>query len=287
MGDLFGGDDDDSGDEGTATADDATAELESVAVTLAPLWVHGEALSVQYGDRFELVFGGARVTALAAHAVPWSVCELPGLRNPVTEARRAAWGRLPPLAGCRSGRLRPIPPAAGDRHRRRPKRPDRGKPSGDLLKTQRKEVTMSHEEPRLALTFDDVLLVPQASSVHPADVNLSTSDAPARSEHPDLSAAMDTVTEAPMATAAAAGRSRHHPQKPPPAASCGGGSAGQQCESGMVTHRSPADRTRSREVVELMVARISGCWWSMVSPAGLLTRRDIRFVDDANERSAC
>ena len=103
MGDLFGGDDDDSGDEGTATADDATAELESVAVTLAPLWVHGEALSVQYADRFELVFGGARGDGTAvAHAVALvRLRAAAGLaRKPVTEAQqRAAWGLVAAATG--------------------------------------------------------------------------------------------------------------------------------------------------------------------------------------------
>ena len=47
-------------DDGTATADDATAELEAVGVTLSPLWTHGERLSVHYDKRFEVVFGGTR-----------------------------------------------------------------------------------------------------------------------------------------------------------------------------------------------------------------------------------
>lgn len=57
---------------------------------------------------------------------------------------------------------------------------------------------------REALTFDDVLLVPQASSVLPAEVDVSTQlTRDIRLNIPLLSAAMDTVTEAPMAIAMA------------------------------------------------------------------------------------
>jgi IMP dehydrogenase len=56
----------------------------------------------------------------------------------------------------------------------------------------------------LALTFDDVLLVPRASSVLPAQVDVSSALAPGlRLNVPLLSAAMDTVSEAPMGIAMA------------------------------------------------------------------------------------
>ncbi len=56
----------------------------------------------------------------------------------------------------------------------------------------------------VALTFDDVLLVPRASSVLPRDVDISTVLAPGFALNaPVVSAAMDTVTEAPMAIAMA------------------------------------------------------------------------------------
>ena len=56
----------------------------------------------------------------------------------------------------------------------------------------------------LALTFDDVLLVPAHSSVHPAQVDISSRlVADIRLNVPVLSAAMDTVTEAHMAIAMA------------------------------------------------------------------------------------
>ena len=55
-----------------------------------------------------------------------------------------------------------------------------------------------------ALTFDDVLLVPQASDVVPKDVNLKTRLTSKISMNiPLLSAAMDTVTENEMAVSLA------------------------------------------------------------------------------------
>lgn len=54
----------------------------------------------------------------------------------------------------------------------------------------------------LALTFDDVLLLPRHSQVLPSDVTLSTDLGRGRTlQLPILSAAMDTVTEAPLALA--------------------------------------------------------------------------------------
>lgn len=57
---------------------------------------------------------------------------------------------------------------------------------------------------RLGLTFDDVLLVPAASDMMPAQVNVATRVTQSIDLNiPLLSAAMDTVTEAPMAIAMA------------------------------------------------------------------------------------
>ena len=61
---------------------------------------------------------------------------------------------------------------------------------------------MSHppEVPRLALTFDDVLIEPGFSEVHPNDVDLATTLCrDIRLNIPILSAAMDTVTESRLA----------------------------------------------------------------------------------------
>ncbi len=54
-----------------------------------------------------------------------------------------------------------------------------------------------------ALTFDDVLVVPGWSEVLPHEVDISTSICGMRLETPLMSAAMDTVTEAPLAIALA------------------------------------------------------------------------------------
>ncbi len=58
----------------------------------------------------------------------------------------------------------------------------------------------SDDAPRLALTFDDVLIAPGYSEVHPNDVDLSTRLCrDIRLNIPILSAAMDTVTESRLA----------------------------------------------------------------------------------------
>lgn len=63
---------------------------------------------------------------------------------------------------------------------------------------------MLSDSPPLGLTFDDVLLLPRASSVLPADVDVSTQLAPGlRLRVPLLAAAMDTVSEAGMGIAMA------------------------------------------------------------------------------------
>ena len=66
---------------------------------------------------------------------------------------------------------------------------------------------MSFTEERIALeglTFDDVLLIPAYSEVLPREVDLSTRFSRNISLNiPIVSAAMDTVTEAPMAIALA------------------------------------------------------------------------------------
>src|SRR5512142_2606179 len=63
---------------------------------------------------------------------------------------------------------------------------------------------VSERDIPLALTFDDVLLLPARSKVHPADTDLKTRLAPGIGLNiPILSAAMDTVTESRLAIAMA------------------------------------------------------------------------------------
>ncbi len=62
----------------------------------------------------------------------------------------------------------------------------------------------AHESPRRALTFDDVLLVPGLSEVHPNEVDLKTELCRGITLNvPLVSAAMDTVTESSLAIALA------------------------------------------------------------------------------------
>ena len=63
---------------------------------------------------------------------------------------------------------------------------------------------MSRRDPRVALTFDDVLILPGLSEVHPAEVDLTTRLCRGITINaPLLSAAMDTVTESRLAIALA------------------------------------------------------------------------------------
>jgi IMP dehydrogenase len=147
---------------------------------------------------------------------------------------------------------------------------------------------MSQASPRLALTFDDVLLVPQASSVHPANVSLKTKVTRELAlSIPVLSAAMDTVTEARMAIAMSQQgglgiiHKNLHPQRQAAEVR-----QVKKYESGMVVDPvtcSPGQKLG--EISELMRKRgISGV--PVVEEGrlvGLLTRRDIRFVEDMNE----
>ncbi len=145
---------------------------------------------------------------------------------------------------------------------------------------------------KLALTFDDVLLKPRHSDVLPGDADLSTHvTASIPLNIPVMSAAMDTVTEAPLAIAiAAAGGIGVLHRNMTPDAQADHVRQVKKYESGMVVNPvtiSP-DAPLS-EALDLMRRHaISGI--PVVTPSlngvregrlvGILTNRDVRFADD-------
>jgi len=144
---------------------------------------------------------------------------------------------------------------------------------------------MLEETPPLALTFDDVLLVPGASEVLPHEADLSTQlTRTIRLNIPLLSAAMDTVSEARLAIALAqeGGLSILHKNM----------SVEQQAhhvelvkksESGMILDPITIAPDRPiREARELMATyHISGIPVTQGKRlVGILTNRDLRFMED-------
>jgi len=138
-----------------------------------------------------------------------------------------------------------------------------------------------------ALTFDDVLLVPRYSEVIPRDIDTST-----RLTHritlqiPFLSAAMDTVTEAEMAIAVArAGGIGVIHKNLNPQEQAAEVERVKRSESGMITKPITLGPDRPiDEALELMQRyRISGVPITEGAKlVGILTNRDLRFVDDTS-----
>ncbi|MGK2740088.1 IMP dehydrogenase [Tepidicaulis sp. LMO-SS28] len=143
---------------------------------------------------------------------------------------------------------------------------------------------------REALTFDDVLLQPAQSSVMPADVSTKTRITKSiQLGIPLISAAMDTVTESPMAIAMAqAGgmgvlhKNMSHDQQADHVRRV------KKFESGMVVNPVTIgpDQTLSDALGLMDVNRISGI--PVVEPGsgkliGVLTNRDVRFADNQRE----
>ena len=144
---------------------------------------------------------------------------------------------------------------------------------------------MLEETPPLALTFDDVLLVPGASEVLPHEADLSTQlTRTIRLQIPLMSAAMDTVSEARLAIALAqegglsvlhknmsVEEQAHHVELV------------KKSESGMILDPVTIEPDRPiREARELMrTYRISGIPVTEGPRlVGILTNRDLRFLDD-------
>ncbi len=143
--------------------------------------------------------------------------------------------------------------------------------------------------PPMALTFDDVLLVPRASEVVPSEVSLKTRLTRTISLNaPLISAAMDTVTESPMAIALAqaGGIGVIHKNMP----------IGKQVEevrrvkrfvSGVVTDPITISPESSlAEALDLMknygISGIPVVEDSTRKVVGILTNRDVRFVDNTD-----
>ena len=138
----------------------------------------------------------------------------------------------------------------------------------------------------LALTFDDVLLVPGRSEVLPADVDLSTQLSPAvRLSIPLLSAAMDTVTESRLAIALAreGGLSIIH-RNLTIADQAAEVDKVKRSESGMIVDpiTLPPDASLADAEAIMRHYHISGV--PIVENGrhlvGILTNRDVRFVED-------
>ncbi len=138
-----------------------------------------------------------------------------------------------------------------------------------------------------ALTFDDVLLVPQRSEVLPSEVDVSTSLT--RSivlKVPVLSAAMDTVTEAPLAIAMAqeGGIGIIHKNMSIPAQAMEVDKV-KRSESGMIVDPvTVAPDARVADALEVMAKyRISGVPVTVGRKlVGILTNRDLRFETRTN-----
>jgi IMP dehydrogenase/GMP reductase len=139
------------------------------------------------------------------------------------------------------------------------------------------------------LTFDDVLLLPAESSVLPADVDTATRLTPAIDlAVPIVSAAMDTVTEAPLAIALArAGGIGVIHRNLPVADQVAEVDKVKRSQSGMIVDpvTLPAEALVSDALAVMARYHISGVPISDESGhlVGLLTNRDLRFIEDVGQ----
>ena len=146
---------------------------------------------------------------------------------------------------------------------------------------------MSEKIVGTGITFDDVLLVPAKSSIHPADANLSTQlTKRIQLNVPIVSAAMDTVTEAEFAIAIAreGGLGFIH-KNMSPEAQAGQVDMVKRSESGVIS--SPITLGPDNLIKEAQVLmkkyHISGVPITEKEIlVGILTSRDLRFIDDVN-----
>jgi IMP dehydrogenase len=143
----------------------------------------------------------------------------------------------------------------------------------------------------LALTFDDVLLLPAHSKVLPRDVNVATTIAPGIDLNiPIVSAAMDTVTQARLAIALAreGGMGVIH-KNMSPEVQAHEVDIVKRSESGMIVDpiTLPPDRTIGEALDVMHRFSISGIpVTSNGKLVGILTNRDLRFQKDYSQRIA-
>ena len=149
---------------------------------------------------------------------------------------------------------------------------------------------MAQDELRQALTFDDVLLMPAESAVLPAEVNISTRlTSKIDLKIPIISAAMDTVTESAMAIAMAqAGgigvihRNMSVEEQSEEVARV------KRFESGLILN--PVTVSPDMTIGELreMKSKYGFSGFPVVNGggrlAGIITNRDIRFVEDETSK---
>ena len=145
----------------------------------------------------------------------------------------------------------------------------------------------SIKEPRLALTFDDVLIEPAFSTVHPNEVDLTTRVTRGiKLNIPIISAAMDTVTESRLAIALAreGGLGVLH-RNLTIEEQTGQVDRVKRAQSGMITDPISLSPTATLADAEELMAhhKISGV--PICEPDGLLvgilTNRDVRFCTAA------
>lgn len=141
-----------------------------------------------------------------------------------------------------------------------------------------------------ALTFDDVLLKPAASSILPTQVNTATRITPKISLHiPLISSAMDTVTESRLAIAMAqnGGMGCIHRNMSPEAQAAEVRKV-KKFESGMVIDPVTIHPNATlRDALSLMAQHnISGVPVTEKSGklVGILTNRDVRFADNLSQK---
>jgi IMP dehydrogenase len=148
---------------------------------------------------------------------------------------------------------------------------------------------MKKDNIQLALTFDDVLILPAKTEVLPRDVDISTQFTPAiKLNIPLVSAAMDTVTESQTAIAMAreGGIGIIHRNLSIDAQALEVDKV-KKSESGMIVDPITVNpNQRISEAIELMAKyRISG--FPVVDAeklVGILTNRDLRFENNLNKK---